>query len=200
MKKILAVAILVLAVMVSACGAEESAKRSNPADDISTLCNAVLHFDDNSLKKIGLTREEYEQTFLGEFSKSFVDSSGVGFSDEQIAKVNNSVIAALERSPFKTETISENGDKATVKITVSPFEKFNESLLAEKLPANFDEMSETEKIDAVANAMAEVFKDLKTTEDKEITMECQYDAESQMWLPVKLEDFSVTIISNVLIF
>lgn len=196
MKKILSAAVLMLALFVTACGAE----KNSPAADINTLCNAFLHFDKESLKKVGMTPAEYEKQFIAEFTKGFIQSSGINFSGEQITKVNDAVINAFKRTEFKTETVSENENNATVKITVSTFEKFDENLVLSKVPANAAELSEAEQINAVANALAAALQDLKTVGNSDFTVDCQYNEEAKMWLPVELENFGVTLATKIFIF
>ena len=196
MKKILSLTILMLALFVTACGAE----KNSPAADINTLCKAFLHFDETSLNKVGMTPADYEKQFIAEFTKGFIQSSGINFSGGQIAKVNDALTDAFKRTEFKTETLSENENKATVKITVSTFENFDENLVLSKIPANAAEMSEAEQINAVANALAAALQDLKIVGNSDFTIDCQYNEQAKMWLPVELENFGVTLATKIFTF
>lgn len=196
MKKILSATVLMLALFVTACGTE----KNSPADDINTLCKAFLHFDEAALKKVDMTPADYEKQFIAEFTKGFIQSSGINFSGGQITKVNDATVNVFKRTEFKTETISENENKATVKITVSTFEKFDENLVLSKIPANVESMSETEQINAVANALAAALQDLKIAGNSDFTVDCQYNEQAKMWLPVELENFGVTLATKIFTF
>lgn len=196
MKKIFSVAVLIFALMLTACGAE----KVSPAEDVNTLCKAFLHFDEAALNKVGWTPEDYEKQFIAEFTKSFTESSGVNFTAEQIAKINDAVKAAFKRSTFKTETVSENENAATVRITVSTFEKLDETFITSKLPANIYEMSETERIDAVANAIAAALNDLQIVGDSVFTVDCEYNEQAKMWLPVQMQEFGFTLATKIFAF
>ena len=198
MKKVFALAMLVMALLVSACGGgeEKAAVKPTPAEDVATICNALLHFDDAALKKVGLNPEEYQKEFLGGFSKSFIESSGIAFSDEQVAKVNDAVENAFKRATIKTETVSEEGNKATVKVTVDTFEKFTEDLVTAKFPENIAELPETERNDAIINAAIATLQDLKVTGNADLTFECQYNEEAKMWAPVG-DDYAAKIAAAI---
>lgn len=197
MKKILSVAVLIVTLTFSVCSAAE---KSCPVDDMSIICKACLHFDDDSLRSIGWNPEEYKKTSFDELKKSFIQSSGINFSDEQIKTIHNSVIKLLKRAQFEIEKVSENGDKSTVKITVDTFEKFTGELVASKMPANVDAMSNTEKINALANATADALNDLEMVGKSVFTVECQYNEEFKIWLPVEAHDFDDVISSKVISF
>ena len=196
MKKILSATVLMLALFVTACGTE----KNSPADDINTLCKAFLHFDEAALKKVDMTPADYEKQFIAEFTKGFIQSSGINFSGGQITKVNDATVNVFKRTEFKTETISENENKATVKITVSTFEKFDEDLVLSKIPANAAELSEAEQINAVANALAAALQDLKIVGNSDFTVDCQYNEQAKMWLPVQMNDFGFTLATKFFTF
>lgn len=196
MRKILSLtAILVFALLVTACGSEE--KRTSPADDVNVLCKAFLQGDEASLKKIGMTPEQYEKQFILEFSKSFTESSGMNFTSEQIVKVNDAMRSLLARSTCETAVVSENGDDATVKVTVSTLSQLDEAAFMSKLPENILTMSDAERVDAFANVFAEFLKDMSYSGTKEFNVECKYDAQEKMWLPVDVENFGNTLAENV---
>lgn len=194
MKKIFSlVALLLVAMFVTACGAE----KNSPAADIDALCNAFLHFDEADLKRVGMTPAEYEKQFIAEFTKGFIASSGINFSGGQIAKIHDATVNAFKRTDFKTETVSESENNATVKITVSTFEKFDENLVLSKIPANASATSEAERIEVVANALAAALQDLKIVGSSEFTVDCQYDEQAKMWLPVQIQDFGYTLTKKI---
>ncbi len=195
MKKIFALTLLMLALFVSACGAE----RSQPSADINTLCRAYLHGDEAPLSKIGFTKESYKNEVVGEFAKALVSSSGIQFSDEQISKLSAAMFGIFQRSTFETETVSENGDEATVKITMGVFNKgFSEENINTKMPADVTNLSEDEIKDAFINAMVEIMNEMQIVKNEDIFIECEYNTEGKMWLPKDLSGFGMIVVKTML--
>lgn len=198
MKKIFSLmALLLVAMFVTACSGEEKETRTSPAADINVICNAYLHGDEASLKKIGLTKDEYEKQFILEFSKSLTESSGINFSSEQIVKVNDAMRELMSRSTFETADVSKNGDNATVKITVGALPPFDASAILGRLPANVAEFDETERNDAIANVLVELIKEWQYSNTAEFNVECNYAEDLKMWIPVKAEEFGVTLTQKI---
>lgn len=196
MKKIFSlVALLLVAMFVTACGGEET--RTAPSADVSVICKAYLHGDEASLKKIGVTKEEYDKKFIQEFSKSFTESSGINFSAEQIEKVNAAMRDLLSRSTFEVTDVSTNGDNATVKVTVSTLSPFDSSAILGRLPENVSTFDENARTDAIANVIAELIKEWQYSGNDEFNVECNYAADAKMWVPVKVEEFGVTITQKI---
>ena len=185
MKKIFSLTILILALCVTACGTE----KTSPTADINLLCKAFLQGDEVSLKKIGMTPEDYEKQFVEDFSKSFTESSGIQFTPEQIAKVNDAVRKLLASTTFETAPVTENDNNATVKITVSTLSPFDENSLRAKLPENITALSDAEINDAIINALVSLIQEWQFTGTVDFNVECAYNDTAKMWLPVNLENF-----------
>lgn len=194
MKRIFTLTVLLLALFVTACGAE----KSSPASDVEIICKAYLYKDESALKKIGISAEEYEKHFVAGFSRSFTESSGINFTNQQVIKVNDAFQELLKRSKFKTEVVSENGDNATVKVTVSVFEQITEDKFFGKVPANIDAMSEAEKMDVVINALVAIIKELQIVGDTNLTVDCKYSANDNMWIPLNPEKFGENLSVKIL--
>lgn len=185
MKKFFSLAVLIFALCVTACGAE----RTSPAADMNTLCKAFLQGDEVSLKKIGSTPEDYEKQFIEDFSKSFTESSGIQFTPEQIAKVNDAIRKLFSSATFETAPVAENDDNATVKITVSTLSPFDENAFRSKIPENITALSDAEINDAIINALVSMIQEWQFIGKADFNVECVYNDVAKMWLPVNLENF-----------
>ena len=195
MKKIFALTVIfVMTFFVTACGSEE---RTAPAADIKILADAFLHGDEVSLKKINMTPEEYDKQFVAEFAKSFTESSGITFTPEQIQKVNDAMRNLFLRSTCETADVEVKGDNATVKITVSTLTPFDENAVLAKLPENIATLDETERNDALANALTEILNEWQYSGTAEFNVECAYNKQHKFWLPVESENFGETIAKKV---
>mgnify|MGYP002622356734 CR=1 FL=1 len=198
MKKIFSLmAILLVAMFVTACGGSEPEARTAPSADVNALCKAYLQGDEASLKKFGSTPEEYEQQFLSEFSSSFTSSSGLTLTPEQLSTVNTALRNLLARSTFEVADVSEEGDNATVKVTVSTLTMFNENDIIAKLPANVATLDETARMDAIVTALVEILNEWQYTGTTDFDVACKYDSQAKAWLPVELEQFGVTIAKKI---
>lgn len=185
MKKIFTITFLILALFATTC----SAGKSSPANDIKILCSAVIYGDEASLQRMGMTYEEYEKFFISEFSKSLAKSSGINFSEAQVTKINNALISVFRRTEISTETISQNSDTATVKVTVSQFEKFDDNTVMAYLPENISSLSYDEKVDAFVDAMAAALQNLRVVGSGEINVKCEYISNGEMWVPIEARQF-----------
>ena len=199
MKKVFSLmALLLVAMFVTACGGgEEKAARTAPAADVKVITQAYLHGDEASLQKIGMTKEEYEKKFLDEFAESFTKSSGLNFTPEQMDKISAATREMLSRSTFDVADVSTNGDNATVKITVSTLTPFDESAMLTKLPENVASLNESEKMDAVATIISEIFKEWQYSGNTEFNVECKYSEQDKMWVPVDVEQFGTMLVQKL---
>ena len=198
MKKIFVLTSLILMLFVSSC----SAAKSSPTEDISTICEAFLHFDEASMNKLGMNPTEYKKNCIGAFSKSFISSSGINFSENQISEINNVIIGLLQRTQFNVKIVEQNDDSANLKITLSKFEKLDENLIKAHIPSNLDFslMSQEEKNDIIVNVIIATLKELKIDGNFEFVSQCQYIENEKMWLPVQAENFARSLFSGILIF
>lgn len=193
MKKFFSLTILILVLFV----ANVEAAKTSPADDVYTFCDAIFHGNEVSLQKFGLTNADYENLFISELTKLFTTYEGITFSENQVAKVRESIKSLFKRSEFSTETVSQKKDKATVKVTVGSFEKITEELFSKNLPANIDQMSQDEQVDAFANMIALTLTNLQIVGTADFTIECTYEKEINMWLATDNEKFGEVLMNKM---
>ena len=198
--KLLAVLFLLVAMLTSACGDENSAPlpKSSSAADMKTFCEAVFHLDESALKKVNVSKDEYQNLLTAEFTKSFLESSGVNFSEQQINLVSEAFLNLLKRVNIETRTVSENDNKAVVDVTVDVFQTFNENLLMSKLPQDIAEQPEEVRIDEIAKAIAATLNDLKKISNSTVQATCTYSEENEMWLPDDTEGIGELLITRIL--
>ena len=196
MKKIFSVTILMLLIFV----ANVEAAKSSPADDINTLCKAVLQGDEISLQKIGLTPEFYEQSIIENFTKSFTDVGGINFSESQLERIKDGERSLFKHSQFTTETVSQKDNNATVKVSMGRFEKITEQNFIANAPANFDKLSDAEKVDAFATVIATTLQNLQIADTVNFEVKCNYNESAEMWLPDESEKFGEMLVGNLFNF
>ncbi len=190
--KLLAALLVLIAMLTSACGdnAAQSEKPS-PAADIKTFTEAVLHEDEAALKRINMSKETLHQQISSAFKKSFAEATnGVDFTDEQLNRICETFINTLKKSNITTQDVSENDGKATVAVTLGVFEELNEEKLTSYLPADFAAQSSMdEAMNLIVQAIVDAVNDLQVTGESTFNVECEYNDEGKMWVPVDAESF-----------
>jgi len=175
-------------------------KKISPAESVKIICNGLLHFDKKSLKKIGFNPVEYEKDVTGNMANILVQSGGINFSESQITKIRRAILNIFKRSNFEVETVSENENNATVKVSLSVFKKFSQVDALKNLPSNVAELSESEKIDAVANILVNALNEMKIHACFEFFADCVYEENLKMWLPADGQKFGLTITTKIFDF
>ncbi len=89
----------------------------------------------------------------------------------------------LKRVDIDTKTVSEDGDKAVVEVTVDVFQMFDENMLMSKLPQGIAFQSTDAKIEGIAQAVAASLNDLQKVGKTALQINCTYDEANKMWLP-----------------
>ena len=206
MKKIFVLTFLILALFATTCSAAKTAK-SSPAEDVQTLCAAILHGDEVSLEKIGMTKADYTNLINAELQKQYSSMNEFSFTESQKEAIGAVILDIFQRSDFSTKTVSESGKKATVKITVSIFEKINDDYLSSKLaeyvhtqlPADFNinNLSKDEETQLVADILVFALENVKIVGYEDITVKCKYSSEDKMWAPVD-KNFGELIVKKML--
>ncbi len=88
----------------------------------------------------------------------------------------------LKRVDIDTKTVSEDGDKAVVEVTVDVFQMFDDMLMS-KLPQGIAFQSTDAKIEGIAQAVAASLNDLQKVGKTAFQINCTYDEANKMWLP-----------------
>lgn len=172
-------------------------QKNSPADDIKFICNAFLRLDKFSLQKLGVNPEEYEKDVTKNFLTILTSSCSLDFSESQSEKLRQAILNVFRRAQFNVETIAENGDTVTVKVTVGTFEKFTQDMAVAKLPPNAAQMSKDEQTDAIANALADSLNEMQIKSWFEFTAECFFEDEVKMWVPINAQDFGTKITMKI---
>ena len=193
MKKIFALTILILALFMTACGAE----KSSPANDMNTICKAYLYGDEDALKRCGMTKNEYEEQFIASFSQGFTQNSGILLSENQMIRINDAVKNLFKRAKFEVSPVSEDGNNATVKITITTFNEFTEEYFRSKIPADAVVNTEEEQKELLTNILVIAINEMQPVKNSDMTVECQYDNSLGMWFPVEPEKFGERIAGKI---
>lgn len=194
-------ALLMLTVLVTACAenASAAAKKSNPAHDIKKICQALFHGDAALIKRMGFDVKDYSTTIAAsKFTEGFFAGIGIEFSDAQKMRFENAVNDIFMQVNFDTTTISENENSATVKITVTTFENpFTEEALSAHVPANIDDMSYAQRVEAFIQLYVDSIKNARKIGTADVNIECIFDDKEKIWVPRDAESFGTAFPSKI---
>lgn len=196
MKKIFALSTIILLLLVSGCGEQ----RTNPAADINTFCNAYLHMDEDSLAKIGLNKYEADQTFIKPVVEIFNNSDEVEFNFALEIDISSALQRFFKRTNFECAVVSENGDNATVKITLTEFNALTQAYFLSNVQGDIFEIAQKSKSEVIADALIAALDGRQAVGTSEMTVECKYNSAKKMWEPADLEAFKKHLSGQILNF
>lgn len=138
-KKIIALFMSVLMIMVLISGCGKSTEKLSPKESLRILVDVNIFGKTDEIEKVGITKSAYEllnKTKNDEFKKSFFASSGFNEADldpQMVEKFINQVFTALGKAEINYASEEINGDKATVKLEIKglDFKKIAETTLKE---------------------------------------------------------------------
>ena len=194
--KILPLLILIAAFLVAGCAEEET--RNSPSADITTFCNAILKSDDASLQKIGMTKAEYQKELADEFVRSFNEAAEINFSEQQIQPVMDAFFKVLNKTNFSVKDVSQEGDKATVAVTIDVLDKISEDDIIEFLSPELVLNGEDAVKDAVIKSLAYAVEGLPVAGSETFNVECVYHEKEKMWMPKDGKEFGVQLTEKLL--
>ncbi len=166
--------------------------KSKPEEDILSVCKIILQQDKDSASKFDLNPKDLHDVLLNGFTKQFGDSV---FSKEQATRMGEAFINTLKKAKVSAKTISEDGDKAEVELTITPIDlkaalddkALNKALEKKGLSPN---TTEKELAEIVTQIMVEQINNASPAGDKKIKVPCTYNEKEKVWMPNDMEQFS----------
>lgn len=210
---------LIAALMTSVLGATlflTGCGESSETADVTAKAfyNLYILGDSTEIEKIALTKDESTQILdrlkstREDAIQEVITSKGFQITTDQLDDIYDAGMEALKKLTVTTEIVSEDKDKATVKLTTTYLDMVAiDAKSAEEAENEVNEMGLTDQtewnnkyIEIYANKLVEEFKIVEpSTETKEATFECQKQVypvdgkKKDVWFPVEMETFIANI-------
>ena len=176
--------------------------------------NLYILGDSTEIEKIALTKDQSTQildklksTSEAE-TENIIKSKGFQITTDELDAIYNAEMEALKKLTVTTEIVSEDKDKATIKLTTAYVDTtaiYNKALEGAKNEASAMGLTKQPElnnkvVELYKNKIIEGFKVAQpSTEIKESTFECQKQAfpvngeSKDLWFPVDMEKFGADI-------
>lgn len=164
------------------------------ANDIKLLCEAILHFDDNGLKKFNFSRADLYKMWTNSFVEAIKANMKSAFSKNHASKIGDAIISALKKVAIETKDLSEG----KVEVTVTGLKVG--SIFVDKnwqLDVSPDAAKE-EIVDSVIRALEQKFNALQPANTTVFVVDCGYSEEGKMWQPLSMDNFMPQLFAGAL--
>ena len=190
------VILCLVCMLISGCAPKEK-----PEESISSIANAILQQDGKLLKKFNISGDDMHKEMVKATADAYRVNSGFIFSQEQSMRVGEAYINLLKKVNVSTKTISVDGNKANVEITVGTIniDSINLENLTLKLAGRISEYSsEKEILDECTNVIIEEINGLPVTGQSNFKTTCTYNKDVKMWVPDDIEKFGMDLESTII--
>lgn len=190
------IVLCLVCMLISGCAPKEK-----PEESIASIANAILQQDGQLLKKFNISGDDMHREMVKATADAYRVNSGFIFSQEQSMRVGEAYVNLLKKVNVSTNTVSVDGGKATVEITVGTInlDSINLETITLKLAGRISEYSsEKEILDECTNVMIEEISRLPVTGQSKFKTTCTYNKDVKMWVPDDIEKFGTDLESNIM--
>lgn len=178
--------------IVSGCvGRHESADKS-----IKTYCEAMLHMNPKSLRKLNISPSEFKREFFKDFAGIYNAFTFGIFSDTQINKIGTACLKKYKMVPIKTVLVDKEKDYATVKVIVGCFDfrACNDMEAINRINSSVNtRFSFSQLTDSAMEACIEQIDRIKITGTSEFLVKCTYNRKHKRWEPDNFDAFAADL-------
>ena len=184
------IAMLTLCLALAGCG-----KKPDPETSMKVYTKAILHQDEESLKKTGFDKKDIHDTLLNNFSDAFLSTSGGFYSREQANRIGEVYIRKLQKVDIGANGGTVDGDTAKVNIVVGQIDmrKLGEKSVIVKmqnaLMRHPELKTRQQQTDFITNMLINVLEEMPVGGAVPVSVECKYDSLKGMWVPKDPERF-----------
>ena len=194
--KALFLIVFVVCILISGCAPKEK-----PEDNISSIANAILQQDGKLLKKFNISGDDLHREMVETVANEYRMNSGYVFSMEQSRRVGEAYINLLKKVNVATKTISVDGGKATVEVTVGTINMDSidlETIILKLANRISEDSSEKVILDECTKVIIEEINGLSITGEGKFKTTCTYDKKVKMWVPDDMEKFGSDLESTIM--
>ena len=155
------------------------------ANDIRLMCEAVLHFDEEGLKRFDYVREELYDLWTNAFVDTMKTTLQGIFSEKYSGKIGDIIISTLKKVTVETEEVDTGKVQVSVK-GVNIQEAFGDKNWQLDVDAG---VTKDELAEAMLRIIAKKFDALQPVRTTVFVVDCAYYKEGDLWGPRDMPKF-----------
>ena len=164
------------------------------ANDIKLLCETILHFDEQGLKKFNFSPKDLYAMWTKSFIAVIKANVKSAFTEKHAKKIGDAIISALKKVSVATKDLSDE----KVEITITGLEVAN--IFADKnwQPDVKSDASKDEIVDSLIKAVEKKFDELQPVRTTVFVIDCGYSEEEKIWGPLNMDNFMPQLFAGTL--
>ena len=184
------IAMLTLCLALAGCG-----KKENPEVSMKVYTKAILHQDNDSLKKTGFNKKDVHDTLLSNFADGFMSTSGGLYSREQANRIGEVYLKKLQKVDIGATGGVVEGDTAKVQVVVGQIDmrKLDDPAFIYKMQREImrhpELQTRQQQTDFITKMLIKALEDMPVGGAVPVNVECKYDNMKGMWVPKDPELF-----------
>ena len=155
------------------------------ANDIKLMCEAILHFDDEGMKKFNFSRKDLYAMWTKSFVEAIKANVKSAFAEKHAKKIGDAIISALKKVSIDTQDLSDKKVEVTIKgLEVASIFADKNWQLDVKPDAKPDEI-----VDSIVKTVEKKFDALQPARTTVFVIDCDYTEENKLWQPLNMDSF-----------
>lgn len=164
------------------------------ANDIKLLCETILHFDEEGLKKFNFSSEDLYAMWTKSFIAAIKANVKNSLTEKHAKKIGDAIIAALK----KVSVVTKDSSEGKVEVTITGLEVGN--IFADKnwqLDLKPD-ASKDEIVNSLVSTVEKNFEELQPARTTVFVIDCGYSEEEKIWQPLNMDNFMPQLFAGTL--
>ena len=162
--------------------------------DIKFLSEAILHLDEEGLKKFNLSREDLYSKWTSNFVGAMRKSTKNMCSKDHALQMADAMINSMKKIVVDTRT-ADDESKVQVIINGLDFTKvFSDDIQLDVEPG----ATPKEIVGAITRFMVKRFEDIKLSKTAVFAVDCEYNEDAKFWMPKNMQAFLDSLTASAL--
>ena len=163
-------------------------------NDIKLLCETILHFDEEGLKKFNFSREDLYTMWTKSFIEAIEVNMKSAFSEKHAKKIGDAIISALKKVSIDTKDLAEEKVEVTVTgLSVGSIFVDQNWQLDVKPDAKPEEI-----VSSVVRTVEKKFETLQPVQTTVFVIDCNYSKDGKIWMPISMDNFMSQLFAGTL--
>ena len=162
--------------------------------DIKFLCEAILHLDEEGLKKFNISRDDLYNKWTSNFVGAMRKSTKNMFSQDHALQMADAMINSMKKIAIDTRA-TDDESKVQVIVNGLDFTK----LFADTMNLDVDSKATPKEIvGALTKVIVKRLADIKLSKTMVFVAECEYNEDAKFWMPKNMPAFFDTLTASAL--